>query len=61
MTKPIIGLDFDELFIKDPTNIHIERMNDDHIWMRIERSDGPALAIQVWSRGKVGVLIEEDE
>lgn len=52
--------DWDELVVRDPESVHMERMDDDHVWLQIYRTDGPDLRITIYSRGVIGVLVEED-
>lgn len=40
---------FDDLFAKG-VDIHIERMNSGHYWMRIEK-DGQSQRIEMWAKG----------
>lgn len=41
----------DEVFVHDPKNIHIEQMDDGAWWMRIERPEGDALVVNLWTKG----------
>ena len=35
----------DELIVRDPTLVHMERMDATHWWMRIDRADGDSVVL----------------
>lgn len=37
--KPDFERAFDEIVVKNPDSIHIERMDDNHYWMAISKGD----------------------
>ena len=50
----------DDVVLTAPTLVHIERMDDDHIWMRVDRADAPDLVFTFWSDGPLRWTVEED-
>jgi hypothetical protein len=46
--------------LADNASVHIERLSDKSLWMRIE-SEGRAVRVHVWSRGMLYVGAEWDD
>ena len=43
-------LELDEVFVHDPKSVHLEQMDDGHWWLRIERPEGDALVVNLWTK-----------
>lgn len=43
----------DDVALSDVTSFRLEYMDDNHVWMRIERADHPAVVINLSARGKI--------
>jgi len=50
----------DEVVVTNPRFFHLERMDDNRFWMRIDRVDGTAAVIWISARGVVSGTVEED-
>jgi len=44
--------DLDELVVRDPKSVHLERMDDGVFWMEVERQDGQRLVVWLHRKGK---------
>lgn len=58
--KPIThgDRDFDELIDHKAESVHIERMGDDQIWVRIVRTSGEWWELSIYTEGKpIGMRI----
>lgn len=52
----------DDLYLKDVTAVHVERMDTGHIWMAIYREDGERYVVDFYTprNGKLCWRAEED-
>lgn len=50
----------DEVIVTKPTAFHLEYMQDNQVWMRIDREDGDSIVVVLTARGKVIGTAEED-
>jgi hypothetical protein len=48
--------ELDDVFISDVKHVHVELMDDGAWWMRIERTCGDALVINLWTRCNARIL-----
>lgn len=49
--KPKKPARLDEVFVSGQLSIHLEQMDDGAWWMRIERPEGDALVVNLWTKG----------
>lgn len=52
--------DLDEVIVTKPTAFHLEYMQDNQVWMRIDREDGDSIVVVLTARGKIIGTAEED-
>ena len=50
----------DELIVSKPTAFHLEYMQDNQVWMRVDREDGDSIVVVLTARGKIIGTTEED-
>lgn len=48
--RPGAEAHLDEVFVHDPKSVHIEQMDDGAWWLRIERHEGDALVVNLWTK-----------
>jgi hypothetical protein len=50
----------DELIARECKLVHIERMDDGHIWIGIDTPDGKVHHINIWSSGRIMMRCEQN-
>lgn len=51
---------FDEVAVRDVAHVHVERMDDGHVWMKIESSTGDALVLNFTTNRRVPIHVRAE-
>jgi len=57
--REVLGGDVDEI-IADQAKVHLEIMDDDHVWMSIEDINGKRIMVNFHSDSPIEILVEDD-
>lgn len=50
----------DDVAVWDCSLFRLERMSDDHVWIRVYRENSPDLVFQLGSKTKIDIMVEEE-